>query len=392
MKEKVSDFPSKKKSGLFASWSVAVILVLVLALPVWAGAASEKDSAGRLQGWLDELVASPEANIPGAALYVETPTFGPWIGVAGLGNLESKAAMRPDDRFRAGSAMKPFVAVVTLQLVEEGLFSLDDPLPALAPDATAAKFADSDKITVRMLLNHTSGIGEWLTQAMYGEIAANPKRVWKVEEFLDVAAKEGPVFAPGQGWAYNNTEYLLLGLVIEQATGSSWREEVRQRIIEPLKLENTLLPEPGDPSMPGDHAHGYLFIEGKMADFTEVDPSMAGACGGHALITTTTDLARFIQAVLAGELFKNDQTLNEMLTFVDVELVEGGYGLGLMKFIIPGDIEVIGHTGGTAGFHVEAFQVPSRGITFALGVNTMVPSMAPVFLPALKLLLPGTSP
>lgn len=106
-------------------------------------------------------------------------------------------------------------------------------------------------------------------------------------------------------------------MIIEHATGSSWREEVRERIIKLLNLEDTRLPEPGDLSVSDNHAHGYVDMGGTQIDFTMIDSSMAGAAGGHVLITTTSDLARFLNAVWAGELFQNAGTLDAMLTFVE---------------------------------------------------------------------------
>ena len=106
--------------------------------------------------------------------------------------------------------------MVTLRLVEEGLFSLDDPLPAVLPETIATKFPDSDEITVRMLLNHSSGIPEWISPAVEEEIASDPTKVWDVNEFLDLAAEQPPYFAPGTGYHYANTDYNLLGLIIEE--------------------------------------------------------------------------------------------------------------------------------------------------------------------------------
>ena len=345
----------------------------------------------QLQAALDAAVQSPETNFPGAMLYVSSPELGTWTGVAGLGNIEMDAAMRPDDKFRAGSIMKPFVSVVILQLVEEGLLSLDDPMPTVLSENVTAKFANSDQITVRMLLNHTSGLPEFVTDVVYAEIAANPTRVWEEDEWLDIAADQVPYFTPGQGWKYSNTDYVLLGLVIEQTTGHSWREEVRERIIEPLNLENTLLPEPGDLSIPGNHARGYHAMNGALVDLTGVDPSMAGAAGGSALVTTTADLARFLNAVLTGELFQSAGTLNEMLAFVDAPDEAGvpyWYGLGMEKYVLPGGIEMIGHSGSTAGFSADVSSIPTLNITVAAAFNIqdLGSLFLDILLPALEIL------
>jgi len=380
-------------------FSYLISLTLILGLTACAPPtekAFDEQLASQLQTALEEAVESPETNFPGALLRVSSPELGTWTGAAGLGNIETGTAMRPDDKFRAGSIMKPFIAVVTLQLVEEGLLSLDDPMTAVLPESVTARFADSDKITVRMLLNHTSGIADIITDAVYAEIVANPTKVWEDDEWLDIAAAQEPYFAPGEGWRYSNTDYILLGLVIEQATGHSWRAEVRERVIEPLNLENTLLPEPGDLSIPGNHARGYHYIDGELVDFTEVDPSMAGAAGGSGLVTTTTDLALFLDAVFAGELFQNAGTLDEMLAFVDVpgegEGYRVGYGLGMEKFVFPGGIEVLGHTGGTAGYRSFTGYLPTQGITIAMAMTNMESDKTMVIFPVLQILVPEFAP
>ena len=160
--------------------------------------AFDEGLASQLQAALEAAVEDPKTSFPGAILYVSSPDLGTWIGTAGLGEVETGTAMRPDDKFRAGSIAKTFVSVVTLQLVEEGVLSLDDPLPAVLPESIATKFPDSDKITVRMLLSHSSGIPEWLTPAVVGEIASNPTKVWDVSEFLDLAAEQTPFSLPVQ--------------------------------------------------------------------------------------------------------------------------------------------------------------------------------------------------
>jgi D-alanyl-D-alanine carboxypeptidase len=347
-------------------------------------AAFDEGLASQLQAVLDAAVENPETSFPGAILYVSNPGLGTWIGAAGLGEVETETPMRPDDRFRAGSIAKTFVSVVTLQLVEEGLFSLDDPLPAVLPASIAARFPDSGRITVRMLLNHSSGIPEWINPAIEGEIASDPTKVWDVNEFLDLAAEQPPYFAPGAGYHYSNTDYNLLGLIIEGATGRSWRDEVAERVIEPLHLENTLLPEPGDVSIPGNHAHGYAGV----LDITAVDPSMAGAAGGGALATNVSDLARFLDSVLSGEPFQNAQTLDDMLAFIAAPDQGGqvGYGLGLQRHLLPGGTEVIGSLGMTAGYAAFVGYLPAQDITIAAAMNSM-DDPTPVLLPAVEILV-----
>jgi D-alanyl-D-alanine carboxypeptidase len=374
-----------------------IILIVVLGLTA-CKAPTEKafdtQLADKLQATLQDAVENPDTKFPGVLLYISSPKLGTWVGAAGLSNIKADTAMRSDDKFRAGSIMKPFISVVILQLVEEGRFSLDDPMTAVLPESVSSRFSDSDQITVRMLLNHTSGIPDWITEAMMGEIVADPQRIWEVDEYLDVATAQEPYFPPGESWQYSNTNYNLLGLIIEHATGSSWREEIRERIIKPLNLEDTRLPEAGDLSILDNHAHGYLDMGGELIDFTKIDPSMAGAAGGHALITTTMDLARFLNVVLAGELFQKPGTLDEMLAFVDVpdavRIVRHftGYGLGIMKFLLPGNIEMLGNAGGTGGFASFIYFLPNQDMTVSGMMSNMESDQYQILSPVLEILMP----
>jgi D-alanyl-D-alanine carboxypeptidase len=378
---------------------VYLALATMIAMTVVAGCGGEKEhhvSAGlsaQLQQIVDSAVESPTTVFPGTALYVSQPKLGTWTGAAGEGNIDPATSMRAEDTFRAGSIMKPFISTVVLQLVEEGKLSLDDALPAVLPGRVIARFPDAAHITVRMLLDHTSGIPDYAsTKEFERKVLADPRRHWKVNEFLDLAASRAPSFPPGKGWGYSNTDYNLLGLVIEQATGKPWRAVIRERIIDRLGLKHTSLPEPGHNSIGSDAAHGYELVNGKLRDVTDVDPSMADAAGGDALVTTTADLAHFLNAVLAGQLFEHAKTLKEMLTFVDARGAPGlvGYGLGLQRYELPGGVEVIGHAGGTAGYLSFVGHLPMQDVDVAMVINNR-DDPTPVLIAALKLMVAQAS-
>jgi len=355
---------------------VALVTLGVAGLTATSVAGENGPLGTELQTVLEAALESAETEFPGVLMYVSGPELGTWAGAAGLGDIETDIPIRPGDKFRAGSIMKTFVSVVALQLVEEGLFSLDDTLTTVLPESVTARFPNSGQITVRMLLNHTGGVPDFLTEAVYGEIGANPTKIWTEDDWLDLAAEQEPYFSPGEGWHYSNTDYILIGLLIEEATSRSWREEVRQRVIEPLKLDHTLLPEPGDLSIPGNHSRGYHPMNDALLDLTAVDPSMAGAAGGSALVTTAGDLVRFLDALLAGEFFETPETLDEMLTFVEAQHPSGlpyAYGLGVAKLTLPSGVEMIGHAGGTAGFASVVYYLPALETTVAAMVNIQDP-------------------
>ena len=351
------------------------------------------DPLGRqLQQVVDDAVRNPETTFPGTALHVSHPELGTWSGAAGEGRLEPATPMQPADAFRAGSIVKPFISTTILQLVEEGKISLDDPLSQVVPGDVAARFAGADRITVRMLLNHTSGIPEYADDEFDAMVAADPRHVWTVDEFLDRAAAQPPTGAPGERYAYSNTNYNLAGLVIEQATGRPWREAVRERIIDRLDLEHTSLPEPGRAAVARDAAHGYERVNGELIDLSEVDPSMADAAGGHALRTTTEDLSTFLHALLAGELFEHPGTLGEMLTFVEATDSPGkvGHGLGIERYVVPGGVEVIGHAGRTAGYFAFVGRLPAQDVDLAMAITSPDDPM-PVIMPAVELMVAEAS-
>jgi D-alanyl-D-alanine carboxypeptidase len=373
---------------------IPLALAAMLAVSVIAACGGTKarqvspDNAAQLQRILNSAVKSPKTVFPGAALYVTQPKLGAWAGAAGEGTIHPATAMRAEDTFRAGSILKPFISTVVLQLTEEGKFALDDLLAAVLPKSVVARIADSDQITVRMLLNHTSGIPEYSDEHQERIVVADPHRVWHLAEILKLSAAHPRQFEPGKGWAYSNTDYNLLGLVIEKATGESWRAAVRERVIDPLKLKNTSLPKPGNVSIGSDAAHGYELLNGKLRDYTDVDPSMADAAGGAALVTTTKDLVHFLDALLAGELFEHHETLAQMLTFVKATDAPGevGYGLGLERYEWPGGIKVIGHIGGTAGYLSFVGHVLAQDVDVAMVINTR-DDPTPVLLPSLTLMV-----
>ena len=271
----------------------------------------DPDLARELQRALRSALRDPGTTAPGAILHVRSPRLGRWTGAAGLGRVAPDVRMRRVDRFRAGSILKTFVSVVVLQLSERGRLSLDDLLPEVLPASVTNRFPTAAEITVRMLLGHRSGLPEWDLPVVDQQFARDPTKVWRVSELLDLAAAQPAVFPPGTGFFYSNTNYTLLGLIIERITGRSWRRAVTRRVIRPLRLTRTSLPAPGDPSIKGAHAHGYAGFEGQTIDITRADPSFAGAAGAGALVTTVQDLARFLDALFRGRLFRRRATLRQ---------------------------------------------------------------------------------
>ncbi|GAA3881661.1 serine hydrolase domain-containing protein [Saccharothrix violaceirubra] len=273
---------------------------------------------------------------------------------------------RPDPvplngRFRAGSITKTFVSTVVLQLVGEGKIVLDVPvaryLPGLLPDG--------DRITVRQLLQHTSGLYNYtnaLPRDPAGQLAIRYKH-WEPEEVIALATAHPLDFEPGTSWNYSNTNYAVAGLVIRKVTGRTWGEEVKRRVLYPLGLTGTSVP--GDQvTIPGPHAHGYVGAGDQVVDITELNASVAGAAG--QLISTTADLGRFIDALVGGRLLKPAQQA-ELLKTTEAS---PEYGLGVDVFTLDCGTTVIGHNGGIAGYLTTMYTSSDRKAKLLASVNT----------------------
>jgi D-alanyl-D-alanine carboxypeptidase len=259
------------------------------------------------------------------------------------------------DQFEAGSNTKTFTAVLILQQVDRGRIALDAPvekyLPGVVPNGA--------NITVRMLLNHSSGLFSYTGDPdFFVEMGKDPQHVHTDAELLAVAFRHEPYFAPGKGWEYSNTNYTLLGMILQKQTGRSLPDLVENRITGPLGLEHTYFADPRATHTGRGYAHGYaISYTGDAPRYTDVSGwplgGWAGAAG--AMITTADDLARFFSAVLQGELFSREQ-LRQMKTTVALPEnfpIKGGYGLGLLRTDSPCGT-VWGHGGDTMGHHSTA--------------------------------------
>ncbi|MFP2923636.1 serine hydrolase domain-containing protein [Pyxidicoccus sp. 3LG] len=335
-----------------------------------------------LQATLEDVVA--RGVTPGVALVVSSGNGQSWSGTAGLSDIERKLPMSAQDRFRAGSILKTLVATAVLQSVERGTLALDDTLTERLPASVTDRIANAESITLAMLLGHRSGIPEWVTDETNMAIVSDPEHVWTLDEILGIAGAQPPAFPPGAQYGYSNTNYVLLGEILSAAEGRSWRELVRERVIARAGLSHTSLPEPGDPGCAAPCARGYVPFDDELMDFTAVDPSMAGASGGHALVTTVFDLTAFWKQLRAGALFERADTLNAMLAFAPAPEPESrlvGYGLGVMRLESNGTVAV-GHLGGTAGYQSFMLYLPETD-RYVTGFTNVMGDLAAVLVPIL---------
>src|SRR4051812_29700345 len=309
--------------------------------------ATPAPAASILQQRLDAVVSAGSPGVISLVNDGRTVT----VRAAGVADVRSERPLRAQDRFRAGRMTKSFVAVVALQLVDEGKLSLSDTvehwLPGILPYG--------GHVNVRQLLNLTSGVPGHQLPINIAIYRGHKLRSWTPRELVALVADKPQEFPAGKGWAYSNTNYALAGMIIERAAHHSLAEELQRRIFKPLRLRDTSFPV-NQPALPGNHSNGYSLdyddsyepIEGKLLDLTEFNPSGTWAAGN--LVSTAADIAHFWRAVLGGELLPPAR-LAEMKTTVPAwKGTNVRYGLGLLESSPSRCGRVLGNGGDIAGF------------------------------------------
>ncbi|MBZ6226947.1 serine hydrolase domain-containing protein [Streptomyces olivaceus] len=274
--------------------------------------------------------------------------------VAGSSRLDKQVPVPHDGQVRAGSNTKTFTATVVLQLVAEGKVDLDAPIETYLPGVVRGDGIDADRITVRNLLQHTSGLPNYTEHIGLEDFEKVQHKFFHPHDLLAAALAQPADFPPGTKWAYSNTNYLLAGLLIERVTERPVQEEITERVIKKAGLRHTNWPQPGDQSLRGPHPHGYTtgnLDKGNVVDATEMDPSWGGAAG--QLISTPSDLATFDRALIDGRLLPAEQ-LAQMRDTVDAPLFPGWrYGLGLFSVPLSCGGVYWGHGGDIDGFETR---------------------------------------
>ncbi|MFL6151822.1 MAG: serine hydrolase domain-containing protein [Ornithinibacter sp.] len=296
---------------------------------------ADRDLQGRLTALRERHHADHE--FVGAVLALQRRGGASVTATSGTKRLgHDSGAVDPKIPWGIGSITKTFVAVVVLQLAEEGSIDLDAGIEKYLP-----KLRGAERITPRELLQHTSGLGEYLDKPA---VLNDAKRTWTPAELIAGAETAGRTGKPGAGYSYSNTDYIVLGKIIEQVTGRWWATEVRQRILTPLHMRHTAMITPHS-------APGYGLVGDSFVDYTDRwDPSVGGAAGG--LQSTSSDLLRFIQALAHGRLLSH-ASQEQMMTFIPAEdlsqfgVVDHEYGLGLELYSTD-RVTVYGHLGSGA--------------------------------------------
>ncbi|MFH9353850.1 serine hydrolase domain-containing protein [Kitasatospora sp. NPDC017646] len=328
-----------------ASVAAGVVAASALA-PTAAFAGGRPDS---VQSSLNALVK--DDGMPAALASVKGRDGHTRTYTAGVGDLATGAKVPVDGQIRAGSNTKTFTAVVVLQLVAEGKVGLDSPVETYLPGLLRGDGIDGRHITVRQLLQHTSGLPEYMDAPALSDFTTIQYRYFEPRDLLDGALAQKARFPAGTSWEYSNTNYIVAGLLIQKVTGRPVGEEITKRVIDRIGLRHTYFPTPGDTGIHEAHPQGYYRSspDAPPIDYTGMDSSMAWAAG--AIVSTNTDLNAFFTALLGGRLLPAAQ-LAEMRTTVPAELLGPGvrYGLGLQSKPLSCGGLLWGHGGTSPGY------------------------------------------
>ncbi len=327
--------------------------------------------AQELQGALDRALQSGQRDHDlGLSAAVLVPGYETWTGVSG--NSQPGVPITRDMLFDAGSVMKNFEAALALKLAEQGVLNLDGPLSMWLP---AYRNVDSE-ITLRQLLNHTSGVFNVFENPDFPWVGpgVDYARSWRLEEVLDSFVLE-PYGPPGFAQHYSNTNYLLLTAVLEQATGASVPAEVGRYFLDPLNLEHTFITmgEPLPARFPAAHPWIDVDRDGDLDDLAGIPITWIATLTHPVIFTTAEDLVRWMQALYYDRSVLNAGSLKEMLTYPETTLGDpdgGRFGLGVVDFTERLEVPVIGHAGSALGYSAAALYLPEYGTSMAWLLNT----------------------
>lgn len=316
-------------------------------------------------------------DFPGATLAFVMHDGTQYCFATGLADVEKGIPMPPEGRMFTGSMGKTFVAATALKLMDKGMFALDDKLSSyLGDEPWFPRLANHDELTIRMIMTHTGGIPRYVFQDEFTRgLTETPQRVYRPEELIAFILDQPPVHPPGQGWHYSDTDYILLGMIIEKVTGNAFYAEAQKRLLTPLKLENTF---PSDtPKLPG-LVPGYtgadappFHLPGKVVqengDYV-INPQFEW-CGG-GFVTNTADITTWAKHLYEGRLFSK-KMFAEMLKAKNFQTGRPdsvGYGLGVMIFPTEHG-PVYGHGGIFPGYETMMLYLPAYRCAAAIQIN-----------------------
>lgn len=362
---------------LFTIWLVLVFLQTGLLKAQQKSTSDKLDSLkAELQTALDKVVK--DESMPGATLAVCLPD-GSLISLAsGFADVEANSPMPSDGQMMVGSTGKTYVSAVALQLVSEGKLDLDDNIKQHFADSDRdwySRLPNADALTIRSLMNHTSGLPRYVFASTFLEdVKKNPLKARSPRECLSVILDADPNHAVGEGWGYSDTNYMLLGLIIEKVTGNSYYDEAQRRLMDPLKLKRTV--RTTQAKLPG-LTQGYIGENNPFGlpkktvanQSYAINPSFEWCGGGY--MADVGDLARWMQALHGGKVLKSEvySQLIQPVDFRTGKPAKQGYGLG--TFVWQTEIgEFVGHAGMMPGYLTQIEFSRKNGFAVAFQMNS----------------------
>ncbi|MFC1515237.1 serine hydrolase domain-containing protein [Thermodesulfobacteriota bacterium] len=325
--------------------------------------AGDQDMTKRLDTAFERAITESEA--PGAIAGVWKGDFA-WTAAEGLANIEAGTPMRTSYVWRIGSVTKTFVATAVLRLCDKGMLKLDDRLSRFRPD-----FPKADQITVRQLLQHSSGIFSWdEDEDTRAAIFKHPEKEWTMEAMIQLSASKPFYSEPGAAYHYSNVGYFLLVPIIEQVTGKGVPQVIQEEIAEPLGLQHTYMPD--GPRYKDEVIHGYMTEGGALKDtigmrFADViNYELAHTPGG--MVSTLADLKVWVKALATGRLLSAKMHKEQLRTIPNPASKGAGYGLGVSSYK-----GWFGHSGGVAGSMCNVYVNPKADVVIIHYFNKLHP-------------------
>lgn len=344
-----------------------------------------------IQSSLDSICQ--KSNYPGVVFTYIDASGGVHAFASGLADKEKNVRMTPEHKLHGGSTGKTIVSAVIMQLVTEGKLNFDDKVSTyLSSYAWFPRLANADQLTIRQLLQHSSGIIRYeFKEAFLNELKKNPKKVWQPEELIAFVLDDTPPFAAGEGFTYSDTNYILLGMIIEKVTGNDFYDEAARRVLTPQKL-NTITPTRINPIQnmaQGYYTEGTEYALGFKAPFlidgiAQNNMQFEWTGGGYAY--ANADYARLLKKLYEGEVFDMAALKDDFFGYVDALEIRGKYGLGVIRYEFPNVGELIGHSGFFPGYNTAGFYHTASKKVFTMQINcTEMPQLQRFFGDYLKL-------
>ncbi len=350
---------------------VAIIVLCLILCLLFAGCGGETSSSGnlpvtKLQDILNQEVAT--SGVPGIIAGVQTPN-GTWTGAAGVANTATGALMTPDMQVRLASITKTLTAVLVMKMVEKERLSLDDTVGYWLP----GQVPGGDKMTIKMLLNHSAGVFDVGTDSFWQSVYADPTRDWSNSDVLSLLNPGNtPAFTPGTKYSYSNTGYYVLGAILEAATGTTVSDLFQQHIATPAGMIRTTLTRQGYLLPPNEHGYAWLPTTEAVSDTTNWNLSWDWTAGSGC--STADDMLKFAHALFNGQILS--PTTVALMISPSSFAPDSHYGLGLAVSLKDNPKNVfhattIGHSGANPGTATSWYYFPDYDITIFVAVNRM---------------------